>query len=80
MKLTENKISLETNSYSGLFYGMTSLHQIFLTAEKEGNGLPLIYLEDAPRFGHRGFMVDLSRNFFPKEKVLQILDYMAFTN
>ena len=78
LKLTENKISLETNSYSGLFYGMTSLHQIFLTAEKEGNGLPLIHLEDAPRFGHRGFMVDLSRNFFPKEKVLQILDYMAF--
>ena len=78
LKLAENKITLEVNSYSGLFYGMTSLHQIFLTAEKEGNGLPILHLKDAPRFGHRGFMVDLSRNFFPKNKVLQILDYMAF--
>ena len=38
----------------------------------------LLQIEDAPRFGHRGFMLDLSRNYTPKEKILEILDYMAY--
>ena len=32
---------------------------------------------DAPRFGYRGFMLDVARNFQPKAEVLRVLDLMA---
>ncbi|MDA8948492.1 family 20 glycosylhydrolase [Flavobacteriaceae bacterium] len=78
LQITPDQIEIEASSDSGVFYALESLHQIILTAEREGNGLPLFEIEDAPRFQHRGFMTDVARNFFPKEKIIQILDYMAF--
>lgn len=78
LNITAEAISIQTKDYGGLFYAITSLHQILLIAEKEGNGLPLLQIEDAPRFKNRGFMTDISRNFFPLEKLLQVLDHMAF--
>ena len=74
----QENITIAASGYSGLFYGMGSLHQILIHAQREGNGIPLLQIEDAPRFGHRGFMLDLSRNYAPKEKILEILDYMAY--
>ncbi|OLC06851.1 MAG: hypothetical protein AUH41_11805 [Gemmatimonadetes bacterium 13_1_40CM_66_11] len=32
---------------------------------------------DAPRFGYRGFMLDVARNFYPKPVVLRTLDLLA---
>ena len=32
---------------------------------------------DAPRFGYRGFMLDVARNFQPKPPVLRTLDLLA---
>ena len=32
---------------------------------------------DAPRFGYRGLMLDVSRNFHPVEDVLRLLDLMS---
>ena len=32
---------------------------------------------DAPRFGYRGFMLDVARNFQPKPLVLRTLDLLA---
>jgi len=32
---------------------------------------------DAPRFGYRGFMLDVARNFHPKAVVLRTLDLLA---
>ena len=74
----QENITIAASGYSGLFYGMGSLYQILIHAQREGNGVPLLQIEDAPRFGHRGFMLDLSRNYTPKEKILEILDYMAY--
>ena len=71
-------VFIKVSSYSGLLYAIGSLHQILVHAKREGNGIPLLRIEDSPRFEHRGFMIDLSRNFFPKKKLLQILDYMAY--
>lgn len=77
LKITQDEIQIEASSSSGVFYALESLHQIIITAEREGNELPLLEIDDAPRFQHRGFMTDIARNFFPKEKIIQILDYMA---
>jgi hexosaminidase len=39
--------------------------------------LPAIRVVDAPRFGYRGFMLDVARNFQPKAAVLRTLDLLA---
>ena len=39
--------------------------------------LPAMTIVDAPRFGYRGLMLDVARNFQPKASVLRTLDLMA---
>lgn len=39
--------------------------------------MPELTIVDAPRFGYRGFMLDVSRNFHGKEVVFKWLDLMA---
>ncbi|MGW0944386.1 beta-N-acetylhexosaminidase [Streptomyces sp. NPDC002623] len=39
--------------------------------------VPGTFVEDTPRFGWRGLMLDVARHFMPKEGVLRYLDLMA---
>ncbi len=39
--------------------------------------LPLVEVNDMPRFGFRSLMLDVARNFHPKQQVLKVLDLMA---
>ena len=77
LRITETEIQMEASHTAGLFYAFESLHQILLLAQNEEKGWPLLTIEDAPRFQNRGFMSDVARNFYPKEKLFQVLDYMA---
>ena len=65
-------------SPAGVFYGLQSLRSL-LPAQAPGKGLvlPAIRVVDAPRFGYRGFMLDVTRNFQPKALVLRTLDLLA---
>ena len=66
------------NSPAGVFRGLQSLRGL-LPAVATGKGLclPALRVVDAPRFGYRGFMLDVARNFQPKASVLRVLDLMA---
>jgi len=44
---------------------------------RAGLALPAIRVVDAPRFGYRGFMLDVARNFQSKSAVLRALDLLA---
>jgi hexosaminidase len=65
-------------SSAGVFYGLQSLRSL-LPPPSPGGGLvlPALRVVDAPRFGYRGFMLDVARNFQPKASVLRTLDIMA---
>jgi hexosaminidase len=65
-------------SPAGVFYGLQSLRSL-LPPPSKGGGLvlPAIRVVDAPRFGYRGFMLDVARNFQPKPLVLRTLDLLA---
>ena len=43
----------------------------------KGLVLTALSVVDAPRFGYRGFMLDVARNFQPKASVLRTLDLLA---
>ena len=77
MDINEKNIVIHASTKKGVFYGLESLHQILIIAQREGEKLPIINIKDNPRFKNRGFMTDVARNFFPKEKIMQILNYMA---
>jgi hexosaminidase len=75
------------NSPAGVFYGVQSLRSLLPPAPRPAAGakpavaapvtLPALRIVDAPRFGHRGVMLDVARNFQPKAQVLRVLDLMA---
>ncbi len=80
IEMSDKEVLIEASHLHGLFYGVTSFLQIVRTTEKkEGRiSLPCYRIEDAPLYAWRGFMLDESRHFFGKEKVKQLLDWMAF--
>lgn len=77
-------INVQASSDAGFFYAMQSLKQMlpvsfFSKKEQDATGcrVPLVRIEDAPAFGWRGYMLDVSRHFFEVEKVKEVLDFMA---
>jgi hexosaminidase len=39
--------------------------------------LPGVVIEDGPRFGHRGVLLDVARHFMPKDGVLRFIDLIS---
>src|SRR2546427_7499321 len=65
-------------SPAGVFYGLQSLRSLLpALTPRAGLVLPAIRVVDAPRFGYRGFMLDVARNFHAKPVVLRTLDLLA---
>jgi N-acetyl-beta-hexosaminidase len=80
IKMDKGTILLEAADEQGLFQAGVSLLQLIDHAPRTGKAVPLPCwnLQDAPRFGWRGLMLDESRHFFGKEKVKQLLEWMAY--
>lgn len=77
-------IRIEGGTAAGVFYGCQALLQllpaaIFRRARVEGESwrVPTLAIEDAPRFGWRGTMLDIARHFMPKHEVFRFIDLMA---
>ncbi|MBQ9613003.1 MAG: beta-N-acetylhexosaminidase [Lachnospiraceae bacterium] len=58
----------------GIFYAGQTLRQLLV---QFGGELPCLEIRDWPRFAYRGFMLDSSRHFLPKEDVKKLLDAAA---
>ena len=67
-------VEITASDAAGLFYGLQSLCQL---AEHYGGCIPAVRIDDAPRFGYRGYMLDVSRHFRDAEFVKSQLDLMA---
>lgn len=84
LESTATEIVIKAADPAGAFYGVQTLKALFpLNAWSQKGGrpesvsLPLVSIQDAPRFAYRGFMLDIARNFHSKEEILKILDLMA---
>lgn len=73
--MAENgKVTIVGGSEAGVFYGLQTLEQL-----KDSAGyVPVVTIEDAPRFPWRGMHLDVSRHFFPKDFVKKYLDILAY--
>lgn len=77
LSVTPARITLTGNN-AGLFYGMQTLLQLLSAPENEAATIPCLTIEDAPRFGYRGLMLDVSRHFFTVAQIKNLLDLMAY--
>ncbi|XP_052759864.1 uncharacterized protein LOC128202768 [Mya arenaria] len=59
----------------GAFYGVVSLVSLI---EANGGRILNMYIEDRPRFSHRAVMIDVARNFKPKEWIMKLMDVMSW--
>jgi hexosaminidase len=58
---------------AGLFYGVQTLLQL-LREDEHGWGFLRAEIQDAPRFGRRGVMLDVARHFFDVDDVKTFID------
>ncbi len=79
------EICLAAPAAEGLHHGVQTLLQLILlsggasgpAAGSAGLHIPVLHIEDAPRFRWRGLMLDVCRHFFPASFVKKFIDTMA---
>ena len=85
LEVGDGKILLRSNADgAGFFYGVQSLLQLIPSDYYTDDApvpdrleIPAVRIKDRPRFGYRGAMIDVGRNFMPKEFVMKFIDQMA---
>lgn len=65
---------LYSHDDGGLFNGLATLRQ--MTVLGQGT-IDECIIEDRPRYGHRGMMLDCARHFFPVSYILRLLEALA---
>ncbi|MGD9938892.1 MAG: beta-N-acetylhexosaminidase [Clostridia bacterium] len=65
---------ITASSAAGAFYGLQTLRALALIWDGR---IPCCIIEDAPRFGWRGFMLDTVRNFFEPAFIKRLIDLAA---
>ncbi|KAK3609931.1 hypothetical protein CHS0354_011761 [Potamilus streckersoni] len=74
MNKTNEIIQIWATTSAGAFYGAQTLLSL---SQPERTRVPVVQIDDHPRFRYRGIMLDVARNFQPKEEVMKLLDVMA---
>jgi hexosaminidase len=82
LDISENLLRIKAPDPKGIFYGIQTIKQMLPMRGNNGVAvdqirLPGLFIEDAPRFSWRGFMLDEGRHFHGKETVKRLLDIMA---
>jgi hexosaminidase len=84
LSVQTNGVVIRARTAAGIFYGTQSLLQMLPPEIFSTNRvtdvtwqIPSVQIEDQPRFAWRGFMLDVSRHFYNKAQVEQVLDLMA---
>lgn len=68
-----DRIVIESKTEAGAFYGLQTLLQMI---DEQGT-VECVEVDDSPRYGYRGAMIDVSRHFRSKEFILKQIDAFA---
>ena len=85
LEITDKGVSVKAGTTAGLFYAFQTVKKILpvnvmagVTGEPDAvYSLPVVSINDHPRFEYRGFMLDVSRHFFDVDEVKRMLDVMS---
>ena len=73
LRVERDSVILLAADSAGLFYGQQTLQQLTCSDGR----IPVVQIEDAPRFAWRGFMMDVSRHFYDTAFLKKQIDAMA---
>ena len=79
INVNENAISISGSSEAGVFYGIQTLRKA-TPVGKYAVSYPAVTINDEPRFGYRGTMLDIARHFQSVEFVKKFIDMIALHN
>jgi len=69
-------VRIAARSVRGVFHGVSTLLQVI--EQSPGGRLPALVIRDAPAFGHRGVMIDVSRDKVPTLATLKaVIDRLS---
>jgi len=71
LSIAEDGVKIESKSRQGLILALATLYQLLSAG---GSELSCCDIEDSPRFGYRGIMLDVCRHFFPVEEVRRVIE------
>lgn len=84
LTVSKSEVNISGSTPAGVFYGIQTLLQLMppeIYSDQAVEGIkwdiPCVEISDRPRFAWRGFMLDVSRHFFPATYIYEVLDYMA---
>ena len=83
LSVDNSGVSIIGGDYAGVFNGIATLLQLFPSDIYTKRGvssavLPFCTIKDAPRYSHRGFMLDVCRTWMEKEAVMEYIDLLAY--
>ncbi len=84
LSVSSKKIEIEAKTGKGAFYALQTLYQlmpagVFKKDQKIETLTALnCKINDEPRFGYRGLLLDVGRYFYPVESVKRYIDLMAY--
>ena len=79
LEVTENKVIVTGASEAGVFYGIQTLRKSIPANDRKALLAP-VTINDQPRFGYRGVMLDVARHFQPVSFIKKYIDLLALHN
>lgn len=85
LEVSPQEIIIKASDNKGFFYALQTIRQLLppsiererLSDKNLEWSIPVVTIQDEPRFGYRALLLDASRFFIPKENVLRIIDCMS---
>jgi hexosaminidase len=81
LRVTSGSIVIDASTHAGLFYGLQTLRQLLpddgASATAGTWEVPVVTIEDEPRFSYRGMHLDVGRHFFPVSFIKRYIDLLA---
>lgn len=82
LTVTPDQINIVSSDERGLSYGLQTLRQLMpsdqITNRTETVLIPVVTIQDHPKFQWRGQHLDVCRHFFPVDFVKKYIDLLAF--
>ncbi|HET6862112.1 MAG TPA: family 20 glycosylhydrolase, partial [Pyrinomonadaceae bacterium] len=76
LEVTADKAQLSAPTAVGAIRGLETVLQL-LSSDRDGYFLPVVTVQDQPRFRWRGLMIDIGRHYEPPDVLKRNLDAMA---
>lgn len=77
LDVKKDGVSIAGDNETGSFYAVQSLIQLLPFEKKKSLEIPVVSVEDKPRFAYRGMHLDVGRHFFSVDFVKKFIDFIA---